>query len=165
VLVHLVEELMQGDEVRPFHVPMRLLGLRLQVDGIRQPRVAQFDHLAPRAFGQVVLRWVHRSLPWDEEWTCGRPDRCDGDGPSRSIPTYRRRSTRPSAACVLPRSARSCGGAPGRGAAFAPASARRVADGAVLRFLHCTACQVESGVYRVIDLAALAVRGPRWRCY
>jgi len=40
---------------------------------------------------------------------------------------------------------------------------RRVADGAVLRFLHCTACQVESGVYRVIDVAALAVRGPRSR--
>ena len=50
VLVHLVEELMQGNEMGALDVPMRLLRLRLQIDGIGEPRVAQVDHLPPRRF-------------------------------------------------------------------------------------------------------------------
>ena len=46
LLVDLVEQLVQGDEVRPLDVPVGLLGLRLQVDAVGQPRVEQLDHLA-----------------------------------------------------------------------------------------------------------------------
>ena len=45
VLVDLVEQLVQGDEVRPLDVPVGLLGLRLQVDAVGQPGVEQLDHL------------------------------------------------------------------------------------------------------------------------
>ncbi len=62
IVVHLVEQLMQGDEIRAFHVPVRLLGLGLEIDGIGEPRVAQVDHLPPRSFRKVVLRRVHASL-------------------------------------------------------------------------------------------------------
>src|SRR5260370_37452472 len=50
VVVHLVEQLKEGDEMRPLHVPMRLLRLRLQIYGVGEPRVAQVDHLPPRRF-------------------------------------------------------------------------------------------------------------------
>ena len=40
-----VEQFVQGDEVRPFHVPVRLLGLELQIDRVRQAGVQDLDDL------------------------------------------------------------------------------------------------------------------------
>src|SRR5260221_8149960 len=45
VLVHLVEQLVQSDEGRTLHVPMSLLALGLQVDGVGEPRVQELDEL------------------------------------------------------------------------------------------------------------------------
>src|SRR5439155_14793079 len=45
ILVHLIEELVQSDEVRSFDVPVRVLALRLQIDCISQTCIAQFDNL------------------------------------------------------------------------------------------------------------------------
>ena len=65
LLVDLVEQLVQGDEVRPLDVPVGLLGLRLQVDAVGQPCVEQLDHLDAGRLGQVVLRLEHG---WSPGW-------------------------------------------------------------------------------------------------
>ena len=43
---HLVEQFVQGDEVRALHVPVRLLGLQLEIDRIRKPPVQQHTEAA-----------------------------------------------------------------------------------------------------------------------
>ena len=43
----LVEQLMQADKARPFHIPMRLLHLHLQIHGVGQPLVQQQVHFRP----------------------------------------------------------------------------------------------------------------------
>jgi hypothetical protein len=58
LLVDLVEQLVQGNEVRALHVPVGLLDLRLEIHGVRESRIAQRDHLTPRLLGQVVLGGV-----------------------------------------------------------------------------------------------------------
>ena len=59
VLGNLVEELMQRDEVRALHIPVGLLGLHRQVDGVDEPGVQQFDDLLARLGGDVVAGLVH----------------------------------------------------------------------------------------------------------
>src|SRR6266853_370895 len=62
--VDLVEQLVQGDEVRALDVPVRLLRLRLEVDRLRQPVVEQIAHLAAHILGQVVHGFVsHGATP------------------------------------------------------------------------------------------------------
>ena len=63
VLVHLVEQFMQADEAGTFHVPVRGLGLREQIDGVGQSGVEQVDHLLTRFGRQVVFGLVHRIAP------------------------------------------------------------------------------------------------------
>jgi hypothetical protein len=50
---------MEGDEVRALDVPVRLLGLRLEVDAVRQPRVEQLDRLDTSRLRKIVLRLEH----------------------------------------------------------------------------------------------------------
>ncbi len=59
VFVDLVEQLVQRDELWPLHIPVGLLGLRLQVDAVRQPAVQQGDGLRPDVLGKVVLGLEH----------------------------------------------------------------------------------------------------------
>ena len=66
LLVDLVEQLVQGDEVRPLDVPVGLLGLRLQVHAVGQPGIEQLDRLDAGGLGQVVLRLEHGESPG--EW-------------------------------------------------------------------------------------------------
>src|SRR5205085_11715880 len=54
----LVEELVQRDELRALHVPVRLFRLVLEVDGARELRVQELDELSARFLGEVVLRLV-----------------------------------------------------------------------------------------------------------
>jgi AMMECR1 domain-containing protein len=42
-----VEELVQRDELRALHVPVRVLGPIEQIDGIGETRVQQRDHVGP----------------------------------------------------------------------------------------------------------------------
>ena len=56
--VNLVEQFVQRDEVGPFHVPVRLLRLELEVDRVGQSLVQQVDHLTTGGFGDVVEGWV-----------------------------------------------------------------------------------------------------------
>src|SRR5262249_50758977 len=53
----------QGNEIRAFDVPVRLLGLRLQVDGVGQARVEQLDCLHANSLRQVVLGLEHLKSP------------------------------------------------------------------------------------------------------
>src|SRR5207302_10084569 len=55
-LGELVEQLVQGDEVRPADVPVRELHLGTQVDCIGEPLVEQPDHFAAGGGGKVVAR-------------------------------------------------------------------------------------------------------------
>ena len=48
--VDLVEEFVQGDEVRPLHIPMRLLGLHHEVDRVGQPLLEELADLEPGFF-------------------------------------------------------------------------------------------------------------------
>src|SRR5205823_5980240 len=52
--VNLVEQLVERDELRPLHVPVSLLGLQLEVDGVGQLLVQEIDHLAAGGFGEIV---------------------------------------------------------------------------------------------------------------
>ncbi len=45
--VDLVEKFVQGDEVRPLHIPMRLLGLHHEVDRVGQALLEQLTDLEP----------------------------------------------------------------------------------------------------------------------
>jgi len=56
--INLVEELVQPDEVRAFHVPMGLLHLRLQINRIRQPLVHQLAQGRPALVRDVVFCFV-----------------------------------------------------------------------------------------------------------
>src|SRR6266851_4593176 len=60
-LVHdLVEELMERDEVRALDVPVRLLGLEREVQGVAELLVQELDGAAADLLGQVILRVPHR---------------------------------------------------------------------------------------------------------
>ena len=74
-LIHLVEQFMQADETRAFDVPMRLLHLRLQIHGGRQPLVHErvefgsallrdvvFGFIHCRGFSKAVIGCVHRRI-------------------------------------------------------------------------------------------------------
>src|SRR5438046_4893018 len=61
-LVDPVEQLVQGDEVRPLDVPVGVLGLRLQVDAVGQASDEQFDSLDAGGLGEAVLRLEHGGL-------------------------------------------------------------------------------------------------------
>jgi hypothetical protein len=53
-LVDIVEELVQGDEVRALHVPVRLLALGLQIDAVGQPQVEQLAGHQAEGLRQIV---------------------------------------------------------------------------------------------------------------
>jgi hypothetical protein len=55
-LVDLVEELVERDELRPLHVPMRLLAHRLEVDAVSEPLVEEPDDLGACGRREVVFR-------------------------------------------------------------------------------------------------------------
>ena len=57
-LGELVEQLMQGDKLRPFHIPMRLLGLQPKVQHVGQILVKQINHLAADGFREVDARGI-----------------------------------------------------------------------------------------------------------
>jgi hypothetical protein len=40
IFVHLIKELMQGDEVRPLYIPVRVFAMQLQINGIGEACVA-----------------------------------------------------------------------------------------------------------------------------
>jgi hypothetical protein len=77
LLVDAVEQLVQRDEVRPLDVPVGLLGLRLEVDAVGEPRVEQFDRLGADLLRQVILGLEHG------DWLL-----TPGDGSSISRPAY-----------------------------------------------------------------------------
>src|SRR5205807_9861715 len=54
--VDFVEQLMESDERRALHIPMRLLALRLQVDALGEALVEERYHLDACRFRQIVLR-------------------------------------------------------------------------------------------------------------
>src|ERR1700719_3463813 len=56
---NLVEQLVQGDEVRTLYVPMRLFDLALQIDGISQAIIQNDDDIAADLFRQIDLSLVH----------------------------------------------------------------------------------------------------------
>ena len=62
-LVDLVEQLVQRDEIRPLDVPVSLLDLRLQVDGVGQAGVEQLDDLDASRLGQIIFRFEHGGSP------------------------------------------------------------------------------------------------------
>src|SRR6202041_1333229 len=51
----LVEQLVQGDEVGALHVPVRLLDLALQINGVGQPIVKNEDDVAAGLFPKGAL--------------------------------------------------------------------------------------------------------------
>src|SRR4030095_5189285 len=55
LLHHRVEELVERDEARPFDVPVRLLGLEREVEGVGELLVEKLDHPCAHLLGQVVL--------------------------------------------------------------------------------------------------------------
>src|ERR1700730_1890931 len=55
----LVEELMQGNEIRALHIPMRMFNLALQIDRVGQGVVQNHDDIAPDFLRQIDLRFVH----------------------------------------------------------------------------------------------------------
>ena len=61
-----VEQLVQGDEVRPLDVPVGVFGLRLQVDAVGQASDEQFDGLDAGGLGEAVLRLEHGGLQVEE---------------------------------------------------------------------------------------------------
>ena len=63
VFVDFVEQLVESDEIGPLDVPMGLLGLRLQVDGIREPSIEQLDRLGANVLGKVAFRFEHFQSP------------------------------------------------------------------------------------------------------
>jgi hypothetical protein len=63
ILTDLVEHLVQGDEVGALGDPVGLLGLRLQVDGVREAGVEQGHYLVAGLFGEVNFCGEHRRLP------------------------------------------------------------------------------------------------------
>jgi hypothetical protein len=50
---------MKSDEVRPLHIPVRLLQREPQVDGVDQTRIQQRDHRFARVVGQIVACLRH----------------------------------------------------------------------------------------------------------
>ena len=55
LLVDAVEQLVQRDEVQSLDVPVGLLGLRLEVDAVGQPRVEQATALARISSDRSIL--------------------------------------------------------------------------------------------------------------
>src|SRR5271163_4882212 len=58
----LIEQLVQGDEMRALHVPVRLFDLALQVDGVSQPIVQNYNDVTADFFRQIDLSFIHRRL-------------------------------------------------------------------------------------------------------
>src|SRR5947207_6021786 len=52
---HLVKELVQGNELRPLDVPVRLLCLQHEVDAVGEAGVQQRRHFGAGRLGEVVL--------------------------------------------------------------------------------------------------------------
>jgi hypothetical protein len=59
---NLVEQFVPGDEVRALHVPVRLLGLELQIDRVRQAGVQDRDDLGAGLGGKATTDWPCRSV-------------------------------------------------------------------------------------------------------
>ena len=55
-----VKQFVQGDEVAPFHVPMRLLCLMEQIDGVGESRVQYRNHAGARLCRQIVVSVMQR---------------------------------------------------------------------------------------------------------
>src|ERR1700722_4014485 len=55
----LVEQLVQSDKIGAFDVPMRLLYLALQIDGVGQPIIQYDGNIAADFLRQIDLRFVH----------------------------------------------------------------------------------------------------------
>ena len=62
IFVHFVEEFMKRNEIRAFHVPVCVFALRLQINGVGKPIVAQCDNFAARGLRKIILRWIHLVL-------------------------------------------------------------------------------------------------------
>ena len=58
---HLVEQFVKLHELRPLHVPVRLLGVQGQIDAVRQPRVQDRDHHPARRHREVILGVMRQS--------------------------------------------------------------------------------------------------------
>src|SRR5207245_459928 len=61
--VNLVEPLGPRDQVWPFHAPVRLLRLELEVHRVGQSLVQQVHRLTTGGFGDVVEGWVGDARP------------------------------------------------------------------------------------------------------
>src|SRR5216110_833697 len=55
VFIDVIEQLVERDERRALHVPVRLLALRLEIDRLGEALIEQPDHFDSGFFGQVVL--------------------------------------------------------------------------------------------------------------
>ena len=51
IRVDFVEQLMQGDEIGPLHIPVCIFTLRLQIDCIGKPAVTQINDFCAGCFG------------------------------------------------------------------------------------------------------------------
>src|SRR6202012_5548976 len=63
----LVEQLVQGDEVRTFDIPMRLLDLALQINGVSQPVIQNDGNIAADFLRQIDLGLVHWEAPSEQQ--------------------------------------------------------------------------------------------------
>ena len=59
LLAERVEQLVQADELRALHVPVRVLDLQVQVDGAGQPAVEQLTDARADVERQIVASLVH----------------------------------------------------------------------------------------------------------
>jgi transposase-like protein len=55
----LVEEFVQRDEAGSLHIPMRLLGLMHQVNGVGESRIQECAYRRAGLFGNIIFRLVH----------------------------------------------------------------------------------------------------------
>ena len=69
--VRLVEEFVESDEVRTFHIPMGLFGLKPQVQNVGELLIQQIDHRATSFIAQVILSLMEFRF---HKW---RPQRCE----------------------------------------------------------------------------------------
>ena len=59
---HIVEELVQGDEIRSLDVPVRLLGLEREVEGVGELLIQEIDHAPANRLREIVSRVPERFI-------------------------------------------------------------------------------------------------------